>query len=293
MANGRILVFGACGMLGGAVVRFAPAGWEVVGVDREECDIADRNAVSALMGKIMPERVVNCAAYTNVDGCESERDEAFRVNATGTGVLAACAREAGAPFTHVSTDFVFDGNSRRPYLEEDATGPINAYGASKLAGEEAVRASGHPEWRIVRTSWLFGPGGRNFVDTMARLSLKNRALRVVADQTGRPTYTEDLAAAIYALFDATPGLYHYANAGETTWRDLAAATVGRMRRIGAPVVTEEVVPIRTEDYPRAAKIPAYSVLSTVKFERATGLAPPAWEDALEKYFREYGKSLLP
>lgn len=293
LASRRVLVVGCRGMLGNAVMRLAPPGFLPIGMDLGEIDITDAASVKKALSDVRPEAVINCAAFTDVDGCEGKFELAMKVNGDAPGILAREAREAGAALLHISTDYVFDGEKDSTYGEGDATAPLSAYGKTKLAGEAAVLASGLSDWRIVRTSWLFGPGGKNFVDTMAKLSFKMESLRVVADQFGRPTYTEDLAPALYELMDAVPGIYHYSNSGVTTWRDFATAVVDELRRRGATVATREIIPITTEEYPRAARPPKYSAMSTDKYARFAGVEPPQWRDALARYINDYGAGVLP
>lgn len=284
----RLLVLGFRGMLGTAIMKRAPEEYELVGADRGEVNIGDVSSVKALFRDVKPSQTINCAAFTNVDGCEANFEEADAVNGAAPGFIAAAAAEVGSGLIHISTDYVFDGGADKPYSEDSATGPVSAYGRTKLNGERALAESGLTDWRIVRTSWLYGEGGKNFVDTMAALSLKMPVLRVVADQRGRPTYTEDLADALFLLIDKAPGFYHYSNSGSATWHEFASEVIAMMRLRGAPVVTESVLPISTSEYPRAATPPAYSVMSTDKFTLATGVTPPHWKDALERYFAVYG-----
>ncbi len=294
-----VALVGAKGMLARAVARQAGGRYEVVGYDLPEFDLTDREAVLRTLGELRPQVIANCAAFTDVDGCEGREELATRVNGDGPGHLAEAAREVDATLVHLSTDYVFDGEATAPYREDDPTGPRSAYGRSKLAGERAVLASGLERLFIVRTSWLYGPGGRNFVETMIRLAREREELRVVADQVGCPTYTEDLAEAILNLLaldqrvhesritshqSPVHGLYHFSNEGSVSWHGFAEAIVARLRE-REPVRARRVVPLRTEEYPTPARRPAYSVLSKEKYETATGAAVPAWEEALDRYFR--------
>jgi len=296
----RILaLIGARSMLAQKVRQLAPAGYEVHGLGRPDLDLAEPCSVRAALEVLRPSVIVNCAAYTDVDGCESHADLAFRVNGEGPGVLAAAARDLEATLVHASTDYVFAGDGSVPYREEDPTAPRSVYGRSKLAGEEAIVGSGLERSFIVRTSWLFGPGGGNFVETMVRLAREREELRVVADQVGSPTYTGDLARAIFnllALEDAEAqggqvpyGFYHFANDGICSWHGFAEAIVALARESGEPVKVERVVPVTTADFPRPAPRPAYSVLDTNKFRRTTSKEIPPWQDALQRYFAERGK----
>ena len=194
-----LALIGSNGMLARKVRELAPPQYEVVGFDLPEFDLTDRAQVMAEMTRLQPAVIINCAAFTNVDGCESQEELATRVNGAGPGTLAEAAQAVGAILVHISTDYVFAGDKGSPYTESDPTGPLSAYGRSKLAGEAAIVASGLSRYFILRTSWLYGPGGKNFVETMLRLAAERDELRVVADQVGSPTYTGDLAAAIYNL----------------------------------------------------------------------------------------------
>lgn len=218
----KVLITGAGGMLGTNLIAEANAvHHEVCAVTREELDITDFDAVVDRFERELPAVVVNCAAFTDVDGAEDREGEAFRINADGAGNVAAAAAHIGAKVIHVSTDYVFDGTKQEPYVESDPTAPIGAYGRTKLAGEAQVEAN-NPRHLIVRTSWLFGIGGKNFVETMLTLAGKQNEVLVVADQFGCPTYARELAAAIVEQFDFERlGVMHVAGEGVTTWFDFA------------------------------------------------------------------------
>jgi dTDP-4-dehydrorhamnose reductase len=265
----RLLVTGAAGMLGTEVVA-AAAGHEVAGLTRADLDITDARAVRAAVRDARPDAVINCAAYTNVDGAEADEAAATAINGDGAGHVAAAAAEHGAHIVHVSTDYVFAGDATEPYREDAPTGPRTAYGRSKLAGERRVAAAG--PHAIVRTAWLFGPHGPNFVDTMLRLGAERDELSVVDDQVGCPTYAGHLAAALVEIAQArTPGVLHVAGGGSCTWYDLARATFARA---GLAVT---VHPCTTADFPRPAPRPAYSVLGSTR--RDAPVLPP-WQDGL-------------
>lgn len=277
----RVFLTGAGGMLGGAVSAHAEGlGFEVVAPTRAELEITDAEAVVRAVREARPELVVHCAAYTDVDGAEAEPEEAMRVNGDGTAHVADEAARAGATMLYVSTDYVFDGKKEAPYLPDDEPRPVNAYGRSKLAGEAAVRASGG-EWLIVRTSWLYGAGGRNFVDTIARAAREREELRVVVDQRGRPSWTEAVAAALLDLAGSgARGIHHVANRGEATWHDVAVAVV---RALGLAV---PVLPATAADVQRPAPRPRYSVLDLEETEAALGRRLPPWRESLRDYLRE-------
>jgi dTDP-4-dehydrorhamnose reductase len=278
----RVLVTGAGGMLGRDVVRAArERGHEVVGLAHDELDVTDAEAVAAAIAGTHPDTVVNCAAWTDVDGAESDPDGARAVNADGAGNLARAAAAAGARLVHVSTDYVFDGErppSADPYVESDPTGPCSVYGATKLEGEQAVAAAGGSH-AIVRSSWLFGLGGRNFVATMLGLGAERDEVRVVTDQIGCPTYTGQLAEALVDLAAGTSeGIHHVAGGGEPcSWHEL---TVEAFRQAG---IECRVLPCTTVDMPRPAPRPAFSALATERPETPT---LPPWQTGLAAYLAE-------
>jgi dTDP-4-dehydrorhamnose reductase len=263
-------------MLGRAVVEAATRrGHDVRGQTRSQLDVTDAGAVERALDAARPQAVVHCAAYTDVDGAESDRATAEAVNATGAGYVAAAAAAVGAAIVHISTDYVFDGSKREPWLESDPTGPLGVYGESKLAGEIAV-AQANPAHTIVRTSWLFGAGGRNFVDTMLALGAQREEVSVVIDQIGCPTWTGHLAAALVRIAEqpGEPGIRHLAGAGSCSWNELAREV---FERAGLEC---RVLPASTDDFPRPARRPAYSVLGS---ERADAIALPSWRDGVAEY----------
>lgn len=274
----RCLVLGGTGMLGQAVVREARSrGHAALGLSHAQADVADRDRLLFWADSFRPDVVVNCAAFTKVDACETETETAFRVNGEAVATVAAAADRAGARLLHVSSDYVFDGTAREPYPEEAATAPLSAYGRSKLLGERHALA--YPKGLAVRTSWLFGPGGPNFAATMASLIRQGKLpLRVVDDQMGRPTYTRFLARALVDLA-ALPitGVVHYGNREPVSWYAFATA-IARLLPGRA-----EVVPVTTADFPRPAPRPAYSVLAVDRFEEATGRSVEPWEAGLADY----------
>lgn len=284
----RLALIGAKGMLAQMVSKVAPPNYELIALDLPEFDLTDRQQVLAVLGEWRPQVILNCAAFTNVDGCETQQELANQVNGTGVGYLAAAAKELGATLVHISTDYVFDGKKGQPYREDDAPNPQSAYGRSKLLGEEEIARSGLERFFILRTSWLYGPGGNNFVETMIRLAREREELRVVADQVGSPTFTRDLATAIFRLLAVeTPakhyGIYHVANSGECSWHEFAQEIVLLAQKAGEPVKAQRVLPIKTEDYPLPAPRPAYSVFSKEKYTQVTGQQLPDWRDSLSSY----------
>lgn len=278
----RFWVTGARGLLGQAVcARLAGDGVELIATDRE-LDVTDRGAIDGFAAATAFTHVIHCAAFTQVDRCETDEAEARRVNVDGAAHVARAAAARGAVCVYLSTDYVFDGTATEPYAEDAPTAPINSYGRSKLDGERAVLAAFDGAGYVVRTSWLFGAGGPSFVATMLRLLAERPEVRVVDDQVGRPTFAPDLAAAVIALATAQPatGIYHFANAGQVSWFGLASA-VRELARRAAPLAAA-LVPITTAEYPTPARRPAWSVLSTARFERAL-YAPRPWRDALAEH----------
>jgi len=269
-----ILVVGSKGMLGQELMGLFGAAAR--GVDVDEVDITDLASVQRVLLTLKPRVVVNAAAYTDVDGCESQAELALQVNGEGVAHLAMITKEIGAKLVQVSTDYVFDGGKGSPYLEDDAPAPLSIYGESKLAGE--MNARFNPDHLIVRTQWLYGHAGKNFVETMLRLAGERSELAVVDDQVGSPTWTRDLALAIQALIDkGCCGTYHAANAGFVSWNGFAREI---FRLTGLDIV---VNPMTTAELDRPAPRPLYSTLDCGKLERDTGVVPQPWQEALGRY----------
>jgi dTDP-4-dehydrorhamnose reductase len=262
-------------MLGRAIVETATRlGHDVHAATRADLDVTDPQATRRVIGASRPQAVVNCAAYTDVDGAESDAATAAAVNGAGAGYVATAAAEVGAAIVHPSTDYVFDGSKREPWLESDPTGPLGVYGATKLAGERAVAAA-NPAHAIVRTAWLFGAGGRNFVDTMLALGAQRGEVCVVTDQIGCPTWTGHLAGALVELAERPQaGIHHIAGAGSCSWNELATEVFARAG------IDCRVLPATSEQFPRPARRPAYSVLGT---ERAGALELAPWRQGLAEY----------
>lgn len=278
----KALITGAGGQLGQALIAAAPEGWTPRAPLRAELDIGDAAAVAAAVDDFAPDLIFNAAAYTAVDRAESERDLAFRINGDGAGHLAAAAARRGVRLVHVSTDFVFDGESGRPYRPTDPTAPLGVYGASKLAGEVAV-AEACPEALIVRTAWVYGARGANFLNTMLRLMASRPELGVVADQIGAPTSTASLAGALWRLADlGAAGVWHYTDAGVASWYDFAQAIAEEALAAGVLGSAAAVKPITTADYPTPARRPAYSVLDKTATFALLGEAAPHWRVGLRR-----------
>jgi dTDP-4-dehydrorhamnose reductase len=278
----RFLITGAGGQLGADLVRVA-ADHEVVGLSRAELDVADPAAVEKAVVDVRPDVVLNAAAYTAVDAAETDEATAALINAEAPATLAQVCALHDAGLVHVSTDYVFDGTATSPYEVDAPTGPASAYGRTKLAGEQAVRALLPERSWVVRTAWVYGESGANFVRTMVKLAGIKDTLDVVDDQRGSPTWSRDLAAGVLALALArpAPGIYHCTNAGETTWYGLARAVFSE---IGAD--PDRVRPTTTDKFPRPAPRPAYSVLSGAAWTAAGLPAPRPWRDALHAAFAE-------
>jgi dTDP-4-dehydrorhamnose reductase len=267
-------------MLGFALRESAPAGVELLEGDLPALDIRERASVERALAAGRPQAVINAAAYTDVDGCESHEAEALAVNGAGAGVVATACAAAGIPVLHLSTDYVFDGRIPVPgeYGEEDAVAPLSAYGRTKLAGERAVTAAGGPHW-IVRTQWLYGLRGKNFVDTMLRLASERERLSVVDDQVGSPTSTHDLAPLLWRILQQrpAPGVYHVTNSGSCSWFGFAAEI---FRQSGTKIA---LAATDSRSLGRPAPRPARSVLSNAKLRAALGGGLPRWEEALARY----------
>lgn len=270
----KILLLGAKGMLGRALQAELSGRHSVVALDREELDITDEEKVRQMICKCKPELIINAAAYTNVDGAESEQEIALAVNATGVGNIAQAAKDMGAAMVHYSTDYVFAGTKQAGYREDDPPGPaVNSYGDSKLAGERLLKEI-NPNFYLIRTAWLYGEGGKNFVDTIIAIGRQQKEIRVVDDHWGSPTYAADLAATTGKLVSGKYGfgIYHLVNAGVTSWYELA---VRIFRSLNQEVT---VTPIKSTEWPRPAKRPQWSILINGK---GPELRP--WQNALADY----------
>ncbi len=293
----RVLVTGAGGQVGTELARALQGRAEAVCLDRSALDLADPAAIAARVREVRPRVILNAAAYTAVDRAEAERDLALAINGVAPGVLAEEARRAGALLVHFSTDYVFDGTKEGPYVEGDPTAPVNAYGATKLAGEHAIAAAGG-EHLVLRTSWVYGPHGRNFLLTMLKLAETRPELRVVDDQRGAPTSSRQIARGVVSLLGggerpldeagiaqaaAASGLYHFTAAGETTWHGFAQAIFEvRSARSGGTLAAPRVIAIPTRDFPTPARRPANSLLSNARLEAAFGMRLGSWREGLDE-----------
>ena len=259
--NGKIVIFGANGMLGHALQRVFP---KAHFVGHRDVDITNENAVKKILKRERPAVIINTAAYTDVDACEDNCDHAFAVNGCGPGYIATACSETEAILVHYSTDYIFDG-TKQEYREDDLPNPLNIYGKSKLLGEVSIRKN-MENYRIIRTSWLFGSHGRNFVDTILSLSRQVPDVRVVNDQIGKPTYTTDLAQATAGIIRSKPGIYHITNDGQCSWYEFASSFI------------PNAIPCTSAEFPRKAQRPVYSVLANTK-------TPPLrhWREAVREY----------
>ena len=295
----RVLVTGAGGQVGAEVRRELEGRAEVLARERGELDLADPASIREGVRAARPDVIVNCAAYTAVDRAETDREAARAVNAVGPGVVAEEARRCGALLVHFSTDYVYDGSKPAPYVEADAVNPLSVYGATKLDGERAVGAAGAAHL-ILRTRWVYGPRGRNFLFTLLRLGRERPELRVVDDQKGAPTSSRALARGVREILDrggdmdeisreevdrvsAASGIYHATAAGATTWFGFAQAIFEEMtRQRRLDFAAPRLVPIATRDYPTPARRPANSVLSNARLQAAFGVAIADWRSGLEE-----------
>jgi len=291
----KVLILGSNGRLGAALLRrwkSLPQISEVIALTRAQVDLSDPPA--AELGLAAQEFgsgdvVINCAAATDVDGCEREPEMARRINAEAPARLARLCATRGARLVHLGTDYVFDGLLGRPYTEEDEAKPLSHYGSTKLEGDLAVLAAS-PLHAVVRVSWVFGPDKPSFVDAIVRRALTNSEAAAVHDKTSSPAYTEDLALWLEAFLNPAlaGGIYHLCNSGSCSWRDYGEYALECARKNGVPVLTTRVAPLSLADMKTfIAKRPPHTALDTGKFTRATGITPRPWQEAVEEYFRSW------
>lgn len=280
----KILITGSYGQLGSELKELSVnyPEWEFLFTDADTLDITNEAAVDAFLRNYGPSMVINCAAYTAVDKAEMDTNAAHQVNAIAPGILAKLSKKYKSGFTHISTDYVFDGKYYKPYSEYDVVNPAGVYGKTKLAGERLIR-SANPNAIIIRTAWLYSAFGNNFVKTMLRLGKERDVLKVVFDQTGTPTYAADLAQALLTVAerysknqaDAVPGIYHYSNEGVASWYDFAKSII---EIAGIPC---QVMPVLSEEYPTPAKRPHFSVLNKSKIKATFNITIPYWKESLK------------
>jgi len=279
----KVLITGSSGQLGGALQRTAPPQAEINAIDVEDVDLTDAAMLRARLAVEAPELIVNAAAYTAVDKAENEEALAHAINADAVGVMVEAMSETGGRVVHVSTDFVFDGTTSRPYRPGDDRAPLSAYGRTKAAGEDRLRS----EDLLIRTAWVYEAGGANFVATMLRLMRERDTLSVVADQIGSPTWATGLAQTIWALIEAEAnGAYHHSDAGVCSWYDFAVAIAEEGLALGMIDQIPEIAPITTAEYPTPAMRPAFSVLDSTATRKLTGSKPVHWRANLRAMLRE-------
>lgn len=280
----KVLVTGASGQLGRALITTASPGIEIVGLRSDELDISDDDAVSTAVARHTPALIMNAAAYTAVDRAESDEARSLAVNAAGVANLASAARQSGARLVHISTDFVFNGSKSTAWLPDDHPDPINAYGRTKLAGESAALAA---DAIVVRTSWVYSAHGSNFVRTMIRLMGERDQIDVVDDQVGKPTWATGLANALWDLTQCrAAGLYHYADGGLASWYDFAVAIQEEAINVGILTRQIPIRPIASAAYPTPARRPSWSVLDTRATDEIIGRQPPHWRENLRRMLEE-------
>lgn len=281
----KAIVLGAGGQLGQSIhhisVKYSEIEFQYF--TSSDCNICEEDAVEEVLKMSKPDYLINCAAYTAVDFAEKEQDKAYEINAEAVGILARLCKKHDVRFIHISTDYVFNGESELSYDEEHFTDPTSVYGASKLSGEEKCLEE-NPNAVIIRTSWVYSPFGKNFVKTMLKLFSEREELSVVEDQKGQPTYAPDLAEAICEMMlhkNWVPGIYHYSNYGKISWFEFAE----KIKEISQSKV--KLKPIPTSEYPTPAKRPLNSTLDLDKMERVYGIEPKYWENSLQTFFEEY------
>lgn len=289
----KITVIGSGGRLGAALVRAYRKKFEVIGFNRAGLDLANPNVIHRALDDLKFDILINAAAFTNVDLCETEKDQAFAVNADAPRVLAEICREKKAKLIHISTDYVFDGHKRQPYVEDDAANPISAYGESKRAGEKFVLQTSDRHL-VVRVSWVFGPERPSFVDAMIKRARDEEKIEAIGDKWSTPTYTDDIAEMLPRVFDVDAGTLHLANSGQCTWQEYAQYAIDCCREAGVPLKAKTVGSLKLADMTRlrqgsggqaawVAQRPVYTVLSSAKYQALTGIQPRSWREAVADY----------
>jgi len=285
----KIVILGAGGRLGAALMREYREKYDFAGFDHAQLDLTNLDDVGAKLRGMNFDVLINTAAFTNVDACETERDCAFLINAEAPGILAEICNEKDARLIHFSTDYVFDGEKRAPYTENDQANPISAYGESKLAGEKFVLAAGDRHL-VVRVSWVFGPDRPSFVDAMIKRAQKEEKVDAISDKFSTPTYTHDVANMLPQFFerDVAGGILHFANAGKCSWQEYAQWALDCCRDAGIPLKGRTVGALQLSEMTNwVARRPVYSVLSTAKYAEVTGRASRAWREAVADYITRF------
>jgi dTDP-4-dehydrorhamnose reductase len=283
----KIVIVGSGGRLGAALLREYCQAYSVIGFTHAQIDLADSNEVEHIVSALDFDILINCAALTNVDLCEEQPDEAFRINADAPKILAEICAAKSARIIHFSTDYVFDGEKRAPYVETDPANPISSYGESKREGEEGVLAVDEKNL-VVRVSWVFGPDRPSFIDGVIKRAREGDYVDAIADKFATPTFTLDIAQALPRLFDVEVacGLVHFANAGECSWQEYAQHALDCCSEIGLPLKARMVAPLKLADMKNfVARRPVYSVLSSAKYTSIAGQAPRSWRDAVADYVK--------
>ena len=285
----KLVIVGAGGRLGTALVREYREKFSVIGFDHAQLDLANADELREKLCTIDFDLLINAAAFTNVDLCEKERDQAFRINADAPHVLAEICRDKNAKLIHFSTDYVFDGGKREPYIENDPANPISVYGESKRAGEKFVLQT-HDRHLVVRVSWVFGPDRPSFIDGMIKRARENEQIDAIADKFSTPTYTHDIAQMLPQFFevDVEGGILHFANAGECSWQEYAQWALDCCATEGIALKAKIVDALKLADMKNwSARRPVYSVLSTAKYSALTDVSSRAWRDAVADYIRRF------
>ncbi|MGE5212591.1 MAG: dTDP-4-dehydrorhamnose reductase [Nitrospirota bacterium] len=284
-----VVILGAGGRLGAALLREYREAYDIADFNRSQLDLATLDDVRKRLGALNFDVLINAAAFTNVDACETERDRAFLINAEAPRVLAEICNAKDAKLIHFSTDYVFDGKKHEPYTEQDRANPISVYGESKLAGEQNVLAAGNGHL-VVRVSWVFGPDRPSFIDAMIKRAQEHEKIDAVSDKFSTPTYTHDIARMLPQFFDRTVegGVLHFANTGKCSWQEYAQWALDRCGDASIPLKARTVGALKLTDMTNwVARRPVYSVLSTVKYTELTGVAPRAWREAVADYITRF------
>jgi dTDP-4-dehydrorhamnose reductase len=305
--SSRIVIIGSGGRLGAALMREYRDRFDITGFNHAQLDLGHAEKLREKLSPLDFDVLINCAAFTNVDLCQKEREQAFRINAEAPRLLAEICRAKNARLIHFSTDYVFDGEKREPYVESDPANPISVYGESKRAGEEKVLAV-HDRHLVVRVSWVFGPDRPSFIDAVIKRARENEHVEAIADKFATPTYTKDIAAMFEAVVagigdpggpildrgkagvndSSYRGILHFANAGECSWQEYAQHALDCCHKLGVPLKARTVAPLKLSDMKNfIARRPVYSVLSTAKFNALAGAPPRSWQDAVAEYVRSY------
>jgi dTDP-4-dehydrorhamnose reductase len=279
----KLVIIGSGGRLGAALLGAYRNQFGAVGFNHAELDLANPREIGLKLGPLEFDTLINTAAFTNVDLCEREMDRAFAINAEAPRILAEVCRDKHAKLIHFSTDYVFDGEKRKPYVEDDAARPISAYGESKRAGEKFVLQTSD-QHLVIRVSWVFGPDRPSFIDAMIKRGCEEEKIEAIADKWSTPTYTADIAELLPGIFEVEAGVLHLTNSGECTWQEYAQHAIDCCRRLGLPVKAKTVGALKLADMKGwSARRPIYSVLSSAKYQALTGIPPRSWREAVADY----------